>query len=75
MDCAETPSSSLIGVESSSDRKVRAYFKCILERRETERSTVKAYLNEEIEISPRIEQFVGFWLESQIKHARIDFYL
>ncbi len=40
--------SSLTGIESGNDRKVRAYFGYIPERHETEHPTVKAYLNEKI---------------------------
>ncbi len=43
--------SSLTGIENSNHRKVRAYFRYIHERHETERPTVKAYLNEKIVIS------------------------
>ncbi|MHC4196318.1 MAG: hypothetical protein ACYSRP_00200 [Planctomycetota bacterium] len=43
--------SSLTGIENSNDDKVRAYFRYIPERDDTERPTVKAYLNEKIVIS------------------------
>jgi hypothetical protein len=47
----EFDSSSLTGTEASSNRKVRAYFRYIPERRGTERPTVKVYLNGEIVVS------------------------